>query len=254
MQNDDSLLQEYTAFKQVWSRFVDRFRRLQCAYDRMAVANVYGEKSEQVQQYLTKYQPELRKLLKELPDPSGQGDAGLELLVDLLSSELRAASKSMVTDQVQSMFSSRNTLPKVVAAAFSNKRSRSSVDTSDAEAEFDDLMGSVSKLHSEVQMGTFTKKPRYRKDSRPKFRFSESQIWGLDPSEMLAYEQLKEYNSEEDTRDIEEARDAADPDYLIEDAEGGPSVRKGKGKARAQSSTKSTSGKGSSKKGKGKRA
>ena len=48
MQNDDSLLQEYTAFKQVWSRFVDRFRRLQCAYDRMAVANVYGEKSEQV--------------------------------------------------------------------------------------------------------------------------------------------------------------------------------------------------------------
>ena len=58
MQNDDSLLQEYTAFKQVWSRFVDRFRRLQCAYDRMAVANVYGKKSEQVQQYLTKYQPE----------------------------------------------------------------------------------------------------------------------------------------------------------------------------------------------------
>ena len=123
MQNDDSLLQEYTAFKQVWSRFVDRFRRLQCAYDRMAVANVYGEKSEQVQQYLTKYQPELRKLLKELPDPSGQGDAGLELLVNLLSSKLRSASKSMVTDQVQSMFSSRNTLPKVVAAAFSNKRS-----------------------------------------------------------------------------------------------------------------------------------
>ena len=57
MQNDDSLLQEYTAFKQVWSRFVDRFRQLQCVYDRMAVANVYGEKSEQVQQYLTKYQP-----------------------------------------------------------------------------------------------------------------------------------------------------------------------------------------------------
>ena len=80
------------------------------------------------------------------------------------------------------------------------------------------------------------------------------QIWGPDLSEMLTYKQLKEYNSEEDTRDIEEARDAADPDYLIEDAEGGPSVRKGKGKARAQSSTKSTSGEGSSKKGKGKRA
>ena len=59
LQNDESLLKEYTAFKKVWSRFVDRFRRLQCAYDRMAVANVYGEKSEQVQQYLTKYQPEL---------------------------------------------------------------------------------------------------------------------------------------------------------------------------------------------------
>ena len=60
-------------------------------------------------------------------------------------------------------------------------------------------MGSISKLHSEVQMGTFTEKPQYRKDSRSKFRFSESQIWGLDPSEMLVYEQLKEYNSEEDT-------------------------------------------------------
>ena len=192
--------------------------------------------------------------MKELPDPSGQGDAGLELLVDLLSSELRAASKSMVTDQVQSLFSSRNTLPKVVAAAFSNKRSRSSVDTSDWEAKFDEFMGTVSKLHSKVQMGTFTKKPRYRKHSRPKFRFSKSQIWGLDPSEMLAYEQLKEYNSEEDTRDIEEARDAADPDYLIEDAEGGPSVRKGKGKARAQSSSKSKSGERSSRKGKGKSA
>ena len=225
MQNNDSLLQEYTAFKQVWSRFMDRFRRLQCAYNRMAVANVYGEKSEQVQQYLTRYQLELQKLLKELPDPSGQGDAGLELLVNLLSSKLRSASKSMVTDQVQSLFSSRNTLPKVVAAALSNKRSRASVDTSDPEAEFDDLMGSVGKLHSEVQMGTFTKKPRYRKHSRPKFRFSESQIWGRDPSEMLAYEQLKEYNSEEDTRDIEEARDAADPDYLSEDGKGGPSVR-----------------------------
>ena len=152
----------------------------------------------------------------------------------------------MVTDQVQSLFSSRNTLPKVVAAALSNKRSRASVDTSDPEAEFDDLMGSVGKLHSEVQMGTFTKKPRYRKHSRPKFRFSESQIWGRDPSEMLAYEQLKEHNSEEDT--------AADPDYLIEDAEGGPSIRKGKGKACAQSSTKSTLGEGSSKKSKGKRA
>ena len=105
----------------------------------------------------------------------------------------------MVTDQVQSVFSSRNTLPKVVAAAFSTKRSRSLVDTSDPEAKFDDFMGSVSKLHSEVQMGTFTKKPRYRKDSRPKFRFSESQILGPDPSKMLAYEQLKEYNSEEDT-------------------------------------------------------
>ena len=71
---------------------------------------------------------------------------------------------------------------------------------------------------------------------------------------MLAYEQLKEYNSEEDTRDIEEARDAADPDYLIEDAEGGPSICKGKGKACVQSSTKSTSGEGSSKKSKGKKA
>lgn len=250
MGEDESLRQEYTAFKGVWSRFVDRFRRLQCAYDRMAVATVYGEKSEQVQQYLTTYHPELRKLLKELPDPSGQGDAGLESLVDLLSSKLRAASKSMVAEQVQSAFSSRNTLPKVVAAALSNKRSRSS----DPEAEFDELMGTISKLHREVRAGTFTKKPRYRKHSRPKFRFSESQIRGEDPSEMLAYEQLKEYNSEEDTRDIEEARDAADPDYLSEDAEGGPSVRKGKGKARAQSSTKLTSGERSSKKGKGKRA
>ena len=69
MQNDDSLLQEYTAFKQVWSRFVDRFRRLQCAYDRMAVANVYGEKSEQVQQYLTKHQLELRKALERAARP-----------------------------------------------------------------------------------------------------------------------------------------------------------------------------------------
>ena len=115
-------------------------------------------------------------------------------------------------------------------------------------------MGTVSKLHSEVQMGTFTKKPRYRKHSRPKSRFSESHIWGLDPSEMLAYKQLKEYNSEEDTRDIEEARDAADPDYLSEDGKGGPSVRKGKGKARAQSSSKSKSSKRSSRKGKGKSA
>ena len=60
-------------------------------------------------------------------------------------------------------------------------------------------MGTVSKLHSEVQMGTFTKKPWYRKHSRPKFRFSELHIWGPDLSKMLAYEQLKEYNSEEDT-------------------------------------------------------
>ena len=254
MQNDDSLLQEYTAFKQVWSRFVDRFRRLQCAYDRMAVANVYGEKSEQVQQYLTKYQPELRKLLKELPDPSGQGDAGLELLVDLLSSKLRTASNSTVAEQVQSAFSSRNTLPKVAAAAFRNKRSRSSVDTSDREAEFDEFMGNIRKLHSEVQTGTFTKKPRYRKSSRPAFKFSESQVRWEDPSKMLAYKQLKEYNSEEDTRDIEEARDAADPDYLSKDGKGGPSVHKGKGKARAQSSSKSKSSKGSSRKGKGKSA
>ena len=115
-------------------------------------------------------------------------------------------------------------------------------------------MGTISKLHGEVQSGTFTKKPRYSKHSRPKFRFSESQIWGEDPSEMLVYEQSEEYNSEEDTRDIEEARDAADPDYLSEDTEGGPSVCKGKGKARAQSSTESMSGEWSSKKGKGKRA
>ena len=123
MRKDKLLRREYTAFKGVWSRFVDRFRQLQCAYDRMAVATVYGKESEQVQQYLTTYHPELRKLLKELPDPSGQGDAGLESLVDLLSSKLRAASKSMVEEQVQSVFSSRNTLPKVVAAAFSHKRS-----------------------------------------------------------------------------------------------------------------------------------
>lgn len=219
MRKDKLLRREYTAFKGVWSRFVDRFRQLQCAYDRMAVATVYGKESEQVQQYLTTYHPELRKLLKELPDPSGQGDAGLESLVDLLSSKLRAASKSMVEEQVQSVFSSRNTLPKVVAAAFSHKRSRSSVDTSDWEAEFDELMGTISKLHGEVQSGTFTKKPRYSKHSRPKFRFSESQIWGEDPSEMLVYEQSEEYNSEEDTRDIEEARDAADPDYLSEDTD-----------------------------------
>ncbi|EPS92555.1 hypothetical protein FOMPIDRAFT_1056759, partial [Fomitopsis schrenkii] len=76
-QNDESLLQEYTAFKKVWSRFVDRFRRLQCAYDRMAVDTVYGEDSEEAQQYDTRYHPELRKLVNKLPDPSGQGDAGL---------------------------------------------------------------------------------------------------------------------------------------------------------------------------------
>ena len=59
MRKDESLRQEYTTFKGVWSRFVDCFRRLQCAYDRMAAATVYGEKSEQVQQYLTTYHPEL---------------------------------------------------------------------------------------------------------------------------------------------------------------------------------------------------
>ena len=254
LQNDDSLLEEYTAFKKVWSRFVDRFRRLQCAYDRMAVDTVYGEDSEVARQYDTKYHPELRKLVNELPDPRGQGDAGLRSLVDLLSSKLRAASNSMVAEQVQSAFSSRNTLPKVAAAAFRNKRSRSSVDTSDREAEFDEFMGNIRKLHSEVQTGTFTKKPRYRKSSRPAFRFSESEVRWEDPSKALAYEQLKEYNSEEDTRDIEEARDAADPDYLSEDGKGGPSVRKGKGKARAQSSSKSKSGERSSRKGKGKSA
>ncbi|KAI0726992.1 hypothetical protein C8Q72DRAFT_796238 [Fomitopsis betulina] len=158
MRKDESLRQEYTAFKGVWSRFMDRFRWLQCAYDRMAVATVYSKKSEKVQQYLTTYHPELRKLLKELPDPSSQGDAGLESLVDLLSSKLRAASKSMVAEQVQNR-----------------------------EAEFDELMGTISKLHREVQTGTFMKKPRYRKHSRPKFRFSELQIQGEDPSEMLAY-------------------------------------------------------------------
>ena len=140
------------------------------------------------------------------------------------------------------------------AAAFRNKRSRSSVDTSDREAEFDEFMGNIRKLHSEVQTGTFMKKPRYRKSSRPAFRFSESEVRWEDPSKVLAYEQLKEYNSEEDTRDIEEARDAADPDYLSEDGKGGPSVRKGKGKARAQSSSKSKSGERSSRKGKGKSA
>ena len=71
LQEDESLLEEYTAFKKVWSRFVDRFRRLQCAYDRMAVDTVYGEDSEEARQYDTKYHPELRKLVNELPDPSG---------------------------------------------------------------------------------------------------------------------------------------------------------------------------------------
>ena len=52
--------------------------------------------------------------MNELPDPSGQGDAVLELLIDLLSSKLCTASNSMVAEQVQSGFSLGNTLPKVV--------------------------------------------------------------------------------------------------------------------------------------------
>ena len=54
LQNDESLLEEYTTFKKVWSRFMDRFRRLQCTYDRMVVDTVYGEDSEEVQQYDTR--------------------------------------------------------------------------------------------------------------------------------------------------------------------------------------------------------
>ncbi|KAI0731525.1 hypothetical protein C8Q72DRAFT_883216 [Fomitopsis betulina] len=202
----------------------------------MAVATVYGKESEQVQQYLTTYHPELRKLLKELPDPSGQGDAGLELLVDLLSSKLRAASKSMVEEQVQSVFSSRNTLPKVVAAAFSHKRSRSSVDTSDWEAEFDELMGTISKLHGEVQSGTFTKKPRYSKHSRPKFRFSESQIWGEDPSKCSCMSNRRS-TTRKRIREISKRREML------------PTLT-----TSARTPTESMSGEWSSKKGKGKRA